>query len=124
MRKLSDDSKKKIIDVPYLNQLDVVFGCEAVSATMVLQFYGCDLSWRDFTDSYLIRRDWRIDNGVIYGPDPWAAYPGAQTSAAGLPLPAGDACGQYNRGTGTPRPHWIPHRRWDTHSEPPGRNLS
>ena len=76
MRKLSDDSKKKIIDVPYLNQLDVVFGCEAVSATMVLQFYGCDLSWRDFTDSYLIRRDWRIDNGVIYGPDPWAAYPG------------------------------------------------
>ena len=70
MRKLSDDSKKKIIDVPYLNQLDVVFGCEAVSATMVLQFYGCDLSWRDFTDSYLIRRDWRIDNGVIYGPDP------------------------------------------------------
>lgn len=68
MRALSDDSKKKIIDVPYVNQLDVVFGCEAVSAAMVLLFYGSGLSWRDFTDSHLIKREWRIDNGVIYGP--------------------------------------------------------
>ena len=51
MLAFNDDSKRKIIDVPYINQLDVVFGCEAVSATMVLQFYGCDLSWRDFPDS-------------------------------------------------------------------------
>lgn len=84
MLAFNDDSKRKIIDVPYINQLDVVFGCEAVSATMVLQFYGCDLSWRDFTDSYLIRRDWRLDNGVIYGPDPWAAYPGDPYKDSGL----------------------------------------
>ncbi|MBR4752156.1 MAG: C39 family peptidase [Thermoguttaceae bacterium] len=71
------DPNAKLIDVPYLNQLDVVYGCEAVSATMVLQYYGVDITWKEFTDGYLIKKPWREDeNGRRFGPDPFAAYPG------------------------------------------------
>ncbi len=71
------DPGAKLIDVPYLNQLDVVYGCEAVSATMVLQYYGVEITWKEFTDDYLIKKPWREDeNGRRFGPDPFAAYPG------------------------------------------------
>lgn len=74
---VAKDPSAKLIDVPYLNQLDVVFGCEAVSATMVLQYYGVDISWKEFTDNYLITKPWREDpDGRRFGPDPFAAYPG------------------------------------------------
>ena len=71
------DPDAKLIDVPYLNQLDVVYGCEAVSATMVLQYYGVEITWKEFTDDYLIKKPWHVDeNGRWFGPDPFAAYPG------------------------------------------------
>lgn len=71
------DPNAKLLELPYLHQLDVVYGCEAVSATMTLQYYGCDITWRDFTDNYLIKRPWRTDEtGKRFGPDPFAAYPG------------------------------------------------
>lgn len=77
--------QREIIKVPYINQNDIVFGCEAVSAAMVLQFYGYNISAKDFTDNYLIKRDWYIDeNGVWYGPDPNAAYPGDPYKDSGL----------------------------------------
>lgn len=66
-----------LIDVPYMHQLDVVFGCEAVSATMQLQFFGVEIDWPEFTDDFLIKKPWREDeNGRRFGPDPNAAYPG------------------------------------------------
>ncbi|MBQ2556640.1 MAG: C39 family peptidase [Thermoguttaceae bacterium] len=71
------DPNAKLIDVPYMNQLDVVYGCEAVSAAMVLRFYGVDITWKEFTDNFLITKPWREDeNGQRFGPDPFAAYPG------------------------------------------------
>lgn len=74
---VANDTNAKLIDVPYMNQLDVVFGCEAVSATMVLQYYGVDITWKKFTDEYLITKPWREDeDGRRFGPDPFAAYPG------------------------------------------------
>ena len=77
VEQVAKNPNAKLVEVPYLNQLDVVFGCEAVSATMVLQFYGCDITWKEFTDSYLIKKPWRVDeNGKRFGPDPFAAYPG------------------------------------------------
>lgn len=77
VEEVKKDPNAKLVDVPYLNQLDVVYGCEAVSATMTLQFYGCDITWKEFTDSYLIKKPWRVDeNGKRFGPDPFAAYPG------------------------------------------------
>lgn len=74
---VKNDPNAKLIDVPYLNQLEVVYGCEAVSATMVLRFYGCDITWKEFVDNYLVKRPWRVDEkGERFGPDPYAAYPG------------------------------------------------
>ncbi|MCF0234299.1 MAG: C39 family peptidase, partial [Thermoguttaceae bacterium] len=67
----------KLIDVPYMHQLDVVFGCEAVSATMVLQFHGLEIGWKEFTDDFLIKKPWRVDEaGNRFGPCPFSAYPG------------------------------------------------
>ncbi len=68
----------KLINVPYINQDEIVYGCEAVSSTMLLQYYKYDISEKDFTDNYLIKRDWYEDiDGKVYGPDPAAAYPGS-----------------------------------------------
>ena len=78
-------SKKIIIDVPYLNQEDIVYGCEAVSSTMVLKYLGYEISERDFTDKYLIKKDWHIEkNGKMYGPDPNAAFPGNPYVSSGI----------------------------------------
>lgn len=67
----------KLIYVPYINQNDIVYGCEAVSSTMLLQHYGYKISEKDFTDNYLVQKDWYKDvDGQSYGPDPHAAYPG------------------------------------------------
>ncbi|MDO5309051.1 MAG: C39 family peptidase [Planctomycetia bacterium] len=74
---VAKDPNAKLIRVPYEHQLDVVYGCEAVSATMALQFYSVDITWRQFTDEYLITKPWHVDeNGECFGPDPYAAYPG------------------------------------------------
>ncbi len=82
---LEQNLQKKFIKVPYINQNDIVFGCEAVSAAMVLQFYEYNISEKDFTDNYLIKRDWYIDkNGVWHGPDPNAAYPGDPYKDSGV----------------------------------------
>jgi uncharacterized protein YvpB len=68
----------KLISVPYINQDKIVYGCEAVSATMLLQFHGYRISEKSFTDNYLIQKDWYTDEeGNSYGPDPNAAYPGS-----------------------------------------------
>ncbi|GHV24174.1 hypothetical protein FACS189465_0910 [Clostridia bacterium] len=79
---------KLIQGVPYINQKEIVFGCEAVSATMLLQFYGYEISEKDFTDKHLIKRDWHEEeDGQAYGPDPNAAYPGNPY------VSSGDNCG-------------------------------
>ena len=78
------EGEKKIIDVPYINQNDIVYGCEAVSSTMLLQYYGYKINEKDFTDKYLIKKDWHIEDGKIYGPDPDAAFPGDPYISSGL----------------------------------------
>ncbi|MDO4586117.1 MAG: C39 family peptidase [Planctomycetia bacterium] len=77
LAELQVDPEATLIEVPYLNQLEVVYGCEAVSATMVLQYYGYEIGWKDFTDNYLIQKPWQENaDGKRFGPDPNAAYPG------------------------------------------------
>lgn len=74
---MTDNMNKMIIDVPYIDQTDITYGCEAVSSTMLLNYYGYDIDKKDFTDNYLIKRDWIIDaNNTILGPDPHSAYVG------------------------------------------------
>lgn len=85
----ADDSisyiSKKIINVPYINQNDIVYGCEAVSSTMILKHLGYEISEKEFTDEYLIKKDWHIGgDGRMYGPDPNAAFPGNPYVSSGI----------------------------------------
>ena len=73
----------KFINVPYLDQNDVVSGCEAISATMLLQKLGYQISGKSFTDDFLIKKDWSQKDGVFFGPDPNSAYPGNPYIASG-----------------------------------------
>lgn len=78
-------SDSKLISVPYISQNGIASGCEAVSSTMVLQYYGYKISAKDFTDKYLIRKNWYVGkDNVIYGPDPNAAYPGNPYVSSGI----------------------------------------
>lgn len=68
---------KKVIDVPYISQEGVLpNGCEAVSATMLLQYAGVDISATDFVDNYLECEPVKIKWGCRYGPNPKLFYAG------------------------------------------------
>lgn len=43
---------------------------------MLLKYYGYEINEKDFTDNYLIKKDWYIKDKVMYGPNPDAAFPG------------------------------------------------
>ena len=78
-------NRSKIIDVPYSSQTDIVFGCEAVSGTMLLNYYGYEIDKKEFTDQYLIQKDWYVgEDKIIYGPDPNSAYVGNPYIDSGL----------------------------------------
>ena len=68
----------KIIKVPYIDQsVKYPTGCESVSATMLLQYLGYDISVDDFIQHYLVRRDMEEHGGVLYGPDPSVSFCGS-----------------------------------------------
>lgn len=71
------DETEIFIDVPYISQ-EGVFpnGCEAVSATMLLQHLGYNISADDFIDGYLYCLPYEIEGGLAYAPDPDFAYAG------------------------------------------------
>ena len=77
--------KKVFLDVPYLNQDKLVSGCEAVSATMVLKFWGYNISEEDFYDNYILHKDWKYcKNGHMCAADPSSAYVGNARKSKGL----------------------------------------
>lgn len=69
---------QKLIDVPMISQYpELPTGCEAVSATMVLQYYGVDITAREFALSWLeCSNNFHKTNGRLYGPDPNKVYAG------------------------------------------------
>lgn len=68
----------KIIKVPYIDQsVKYPTGCESVSATMLLQYLGYDISVDDFIQHYLERRDMEEHGGVLYGPNPSVCFCGS-----------------------------------------------
>lgn len=74
----------KMIDVPYLSQSgDYPTGCESVSAAMVLQYYGVDITPREFIDKHLEKADFTWKDGVRIGPDPREAFVGDPYSGSG-----------------------------------------
>lgn len=65
------------IDVPYISQEgEFPNGCESVSAVMMLQHRGFDITPGEFIDEYLNCEETYIKWGCRYGPNPKKAYVG------------------------------------------------
>lgn len=72
------------LSIPYISQLPKYpNGCEAVSATMLLQAAGFDISEDVFIHDYLPKEEVEIRWGCRYGPDPEKFYAGDPSSERG-----------------------------------------
>ncbi|WP_270395686.1 C39 family peptidase [Mediterraneibacter massiliensis] len=66
------------IDVPYIDQSKrYPTGCESVSATMLLQFLGIEITVDEFIQKYLACREFQSVDGELYGPDPYKYFCGS-----------------------------------------------
>lgn len=69
--------KKVYLDVATLMQKpELPNGCEIVSLTAVLNYYGYDISKTEMADKYLPKQPFTKKDGKLYGPDPYIAYGG------------------------------------------------
>ena len=70
--------EEKLIDVPKICQFPTLpTGCESVAATMVLQYYGENITAEDFVRNYLeYDGDYDIHNGLVYRPSPYDCFVG------------------------------------------------
>lgn len=67
----------KIIKVSYIDQTkDWPTGCESVSAVMLLQYLGVDISVGQFVEQYLEKEPFFEKNGKLYGGNPWKVFVG------------------------------------------------
>ena len=63
--------KKKIIQVPYIDQsVKYPTGCESVSTVMLLQYLGYDISVDEFIADCLEMKEFEEREGQLYGADP------------------------------------------------------
>lgn len=69
---------EKIINVPNICQYpELPTGCESVAATMVLQYYGVNITSEEFAENWLeCNGDFYSLNNELYGPDPNEAFAG------------------------------------------------
>lgn len=59
------------IEVPYIDQsVRYPTGCESVSAVMLLQYLGYEISVDEFIQKCLECREMKMIDGCLYGPDP------------------------------------------------------
>lgn len=66
------------LNVPYISQKGKYpTGCESVSAVMLLQYLGYDISVDAFIEKYLDCREFEIRDGQLYGPDPRTHFCGS-----------------------------------------------
>lgn len=81
VRSLHTDKAIKIITVPYINQFPAYpTGCEIVSATMLLQYYGYPISVDTMIDKYLDTSVVTKKNDTVYSGDPNKAFIGSPYS--------------------------------------------
>ena len=68
----------KKIEVPYIDQTGggAFTGCESVTAVMLLQYLGYDMSIYEFIDNYLDKAPFEMRDGVLYGPSPYEVFAG------------------------------------------------
>jgi uncharacterized protein YvpB len=75
---------KQVLDVPYISQKGTyATGCELVSATMVLNYYGYDVSVKDVVAETPFAELKQV-NGKLTGPHPSEAFIGDPTSQDGF----------------------------------------
>lgn len=69
---------QKLIEVPAISQYpELPTGCESVAATMVLQYYGVDITAEEFVVSWLeYSENFYTENGKLYGPNPNEVFAG------------------------------------------------
>ena len=72
-------SRVMVENVPFISQLvKYPTGCESVSAVMVLNWAGVEVTVDEFIDNYLAvgTAPYRDENGELKGCDPWKEFPG------------------------------------------------
>lgn len=80
----SNHFKKTIVDVPYISQENVLTtGCELVSATMVMQFHGYNITVDDFVQNTPQSQLEQTEDGLV-GKDPSESFIGDPYSADGF----------------------------------------
>lgn len=76
---------KKLIRAPYIDQTErYPTGCECVSAVMLLQYLGYELSVDEFIEKYLEKQDFRKQDEKLYGPDPRKVFAGSPYDAESM----------------------------------------
>lgn len=72
------------IDVPFRSQSDMPTGCELVSTTMLLNYYGFDIEpYSLIEDGYILTEKFEEKDGVLYGGDPNKRYIGDPRTKSG-----------------------------------------
>ena len=87
----------KRIGVPYIDQsVKYPTGCESVSAVMLLQYLGYDITVEEFIDRYLECRPMENRHGELYGPDPYQYFCGSpyDSESFGMLSTGTDPCTQ------------------------------
>lgn len=68
---MNKTGKKIIIQAPYIDQSGrYPTGCESVSAVMLLQHLGIDITVDEFIETYLEKKAFEEKDGILFGPDP------------------------------------------------------
>lgn len=67
---------ENIIDIEGLSQKNIPTGCEAVSAVMVLNYYGVDITPEEFINAYLPKEQFYYIGNTLYGPNPEEKFAG------------------------------------------------
>ena len=66
------------IKVPYIDQsIKYPTGCESVSAVMLLQYLGYEITVDEFIKNCLECREMEVRDGILYGPDPNISFCGS-----------------------------------------------
>lgn len=83
-KKVSKNAEPVIVDVPYYSQAKYPTGCELVSTSMVLAFYGFDIKAGDIIKKgYLESSEPYRKGGKLYGEDPELVFIGNPDKKSG-----------------------------------------
>lgn len=77
-------AEEYVIDIKGLSQSNIPTGCEAVSAAMVLNYYGIEITPEEFINEYLPMEGFCKVGDSLYGPNPEEKFAGDPFKKASL----------------------------------------